>query len=192
MDESWTFWVPYVDDVSGEVVGVARNPYTGEESVFRDAVNTQIDPSVCGNQDIGDAIYMIARETIPEGPQVSRKTSSGQKVDENFLSGQFNILEGSLGLISELEEAGEIKTDNHTHATGTGPRGGDLAGSVRDFLSLARQGRIIDYNVSNKNKENRVRIEDGGYKHLTRDLSKLGFSSTEELINSRTAPAWKN
>jgi len=192
MEDSWAFWTPYVDDSSGEIIGLARNPYTGSESTFSHSVQDPINPSVCSNRDIGEAVYMMARETVPEGPEVARTTQSGRKVDENYLTGQFDILEGQLGLISELEEAGEIKTDDYTPATGSGPRGGHLAGAVRDFLSLAKQGRVIDYTVSNENRENRVKIRDGGYKHITRNLSKLGFSSTEELINSRITPAWKD
>ncbi|MFB6147873.1 MAG: hypothetical protein ABEJ66_03230 [Candidatus Nanohaloarchaea archaeon] len=138
------------------------------------------------DDDVMDVVYTLARETVPEGPQVNRG------LDEGFFYGKIDILEGELGYISDLEEEGEVEVDGDDYSGSAGRRGGDLTNALQEFLTEARKGRIINYTVHNDNKENLVRIRNGGNKFITRDLSRLGFRSVHELIDSRLAPRWKS
>jgi len=183
--EGWTFWTGYLDESEGEIVGQVNPPYVDENHSFSHSVQ---DPhtDLWMDDDIRDAAYVLARETIPEVPDYSLENSN-----EDTLKGQFKILEGDLGLISQLEEVGKVKIDNHAQAGSRGPRGGELGNSINSFVNLANRAGVVDYTVSNENKENVVKLESGGYKFLTRNISDLGFSNPDELIESRTIPAWK-
>lgn len=188
-DNGWTFWIPFVDDSSGDIVGKVENPYTGDLRDFSHSIEDPMSVNACRDKDIGEAIYALARETIPEGPEIQRVTSSGQSVNEDYLTAQFDVFEGKLGIISELEESGRTQI-NSSHSPSNGLSKGEIVQSIRHFLNLAKDGRVIDYTASNDNKDNVLEIEGGGYKNLTRDVSNLGFNSPQELISSRTAPAW--
>lgn len=190
MDNGWTFWVPFVDDSSGEIIGQVEDPYTEDIRSFSHSIEDPISAKACRDRNIGQAIYTLARETIPEGPKVQRRTSTGQKVNEDYLIAQFDIFEGNLGIISELEESGQYQVSDNNYSSSNGQRGGEVTKGVRNFFNMAKDARVIDYTVSNDNKENILKIENGGYKNLTRNISQLGFSSPQDLISSRTAPSW--
>lgn len=185
-DEGWTFWTAYLNNSSGEVVGQVSPAYQDECHSYSHSVQNPYDADFWVDDNILEAAYVLARETVPDVPDYKNEKNSADEI-----AGQFEILEGSLGLISQLEETGEVEVDKHAQIGSNGPRGGELGNTINNFINLAKKAGIIDYTVSNENKENRVKIESGGYKFLTRDLSQLGFSSSRELIDSRTIPAWK-
>lgn len=192
IDGGWTFWIPFVDDVKGEIIGQVEDPYTQNVRSFSHSVEEPMSTEACRDSDIGDAVYALARETIPEGPEVQPTKSQGRVIDEQYLIGQFDIFEENAGIISQLEESGQHQIGENEYSTSNGMRGGSITIGVRNFFNLLKDARVIDYTVSNDNKENILEIENGGYKTITRDIPRLGFSSPQELIASRTAPKWKN
>lgn len=184
--EGWSFWIAYMNDASGEMIGNVTPPYREEEHTFRYNPVKKCLPDVWMDDEIMDSSYILARETIPEV-----KDYSMENKDQSYFKGQFEILENNLGLLSELEDTGEVKVNHHAHTGNNGFRGGSITMALRGFINDAKKGGLLSYTVSNDNKNNKVEIDNGGHKFLTKNLSTLGFSNSKELIDSRLIPAWR-
>lgn len=185
-EDGWTFWMPYLDESSATVVGKASPPYQDRAETFSYSGRETPDLDTWMQEDILDTAYILARETVPNAPQYAFEK------DEVYFQSKFDEYEGKLNMISRLEETGELEIDPDQKLTSNGARGGNLVENFRNFLNLAKKGRLIDYTVSNRNKENVIEIDSGGYKFLTGQAEEYGFGSTDEMIESRLVPQWQS
>lgn len=169
------FWIPFVDEKRGKIAGVIQPPYSAPEPFTHSRDQPHRTDSWI-DEDAMEAAYVTARETIP-----GVHPDYTEEYDADWFRSK--ILNTSAeSMIRRLESNGEVQVGSNEYIGKE--RGGKATDPLEEILGEAKERRIIDYTVENENNENMVRIDNGGYKWLTKNVPEL-HDSIEDVINSR-------